>query len=222
MKRKILTLIFSLIAVLFFITIGCKKNSSSPVEPIAADTTGGAVERKPNIYLYPKVKSIISVKLEFPLGGTVIESIPTYTGEWLVEVEPNGRIDNKYDYLFYESRTSDRYQYLSGWVVQRDSLLMFFKTNLAKSGFTEREICDFTEYWISRLTDYSHYTIYPQYSDDINKVIKLQISKTPDNVLRLFYIIKGSTNSESSLLEPIIPVFKREGFVVAEWGVVIK
>jgi hypothetical protein len=44
----------------------------------------------------------------------------------------------------------------------------------------------------------------------------------PDNVQRLFYAIKGCY-SYAELPEPnIIVDFKREGFYVAEWGVVLK
>jgi hypothetical protein len=201
---------------------GCKNNSSSPTGPSDTDTTGGAVVRKPNIYLYPQTKSIISVKLVFPSGGTLLESKPAYKSGWAVEAEHSGKINGQYDYLFYEAQTPDEYQYNTGWVINKDSLTIFFKSNLAAIGFNEREIKDFIEYWIPRLSNYSYYFIYPQFSNDIDKVIKLKIGKTPDSLLRLFYVIKGSERSENNLLEPVIPKFERKGFVVTEWGVVLK
>ncbi|MCX6150678.1 MAG: hypothetical protein NTX22_09160 [Ignavibacteriales bacterium] len=221
MKKKLLVVFLIVVAILFSSSTGCKKNSSTPTEPI--DTTGGgAVVRKPNIYIYPQVKSVVSVKLEFPLGGIVIESIPAYLGEWSVQAEPTGKIDNKYDYLFYEAKTPDIYQYSSGWIVNRDSLPLFFRTKLSESGFIDREINDFTQYWIQRLITYPYYFIYPQFSNDIDKIIRLKISPSPDNVLRLFFIIKGSEKNVIDLSKPIVPKFAREGFVVAEWGVVLK
>ena len=223
MKRKILAVFVIVFATLFVASMGCRKSSSTLTEPVVNDTTGGGpVVRKPNIYIYPQSKSVVSIKLEFPMGGTVIESIPTYLGEWRVEVDPSGKIDNKYDYLFYECQTPDAYQYISGWIVGKDSLSIFFRTNLSKTGFNERELNDFAEYWIPRLTDYSYYVIYPQYSNEINRVVRLNVSGSPDSILRLFYAIKGSNNNESNPLEPIIPKFTRKGFVVAEWGVVLK
>ena len=87
MKDKIIIVFLLVIAILLSSSTGCKKSSSSPIEPTDTDTTGGGpVVRKPNIYLYPQTKSIVTVKLEFPLGGKVIESIPAYQGEWVVEV----------------------------------------------------------------------------------------------------------------------------------------
>lgn len=222
MKKILLTFACIVSAILFVMTTGCKKSSSSPIEVVENETTNYIVVRKPNIYLYPQAKNVISVKLEFPLGGRVIESIPFYSDEWFVEVEPDGRIENKYDYLFYECKTPDDYQYQFGWIVERDSLLKFFNVNLLNIGFNGSEIKDFIDYWIPRLKDSPFYIIYPQFSDEINKVIKLNISKTPDSILRLFYVIKGSTDGAGEMLTPTIPVFKREGFVVTEWGVVIK
>jgi internalin A len=180
------------------------------------------VVKKPNIYLYPQTTCNLSVALEFPMGGSILQSVPLYTGGWNVSVEPSGKIDQLYDYLFYESKNPDMYQYQSGWVVSRDTLTSFFSNNLHLAGFTQREKNDFIEYWIPRLIDYPYYTIYPQCADEIGKTIQLKISQSPDNMLRLFYVIKGTTNKDSILPAPIIPQFKRNGFVVAEWGVIIK
>ncbi len=221
MKRKLAAVFLIIAAILFLASTGCKKDSPSPTGPV--DTTGGdVVVRKPNIYIYPRVKEVVSIKLEFPLGGAVIESSPAYLGEWRVVVEPAGKIDNKYDYLFYESKTPDAYQYNSGWIVCKDSLPIFLRANLSESGFNGREINDFIEYWVPRLINYPYCIVYPQYASDIDKIIELKISASPDNILRLFYVIKGSANREISLCKPVIPKFKREGFVVAEWGVILK
>ena len=177
---------------------------------------------KPNIYLYPKINSNLSIALEFPLGGSVIQSAPLYSNGWNVSVDTSGKIDNLYDYLFYESENPDVFQHKESWIVKRDTLSSFFSNNLLQIGFSEREKNDFIEYWIPRLTDYPYYIIYPQFANDINKVIRLKFSKSPDNILRLFYLIKGIKNANQTILVPIIPPFKRTGFVVTEWGVILK
>ena len=185
------------------------------------DTSQVRVE-KPNIYLYPKTTCNLSVALEFPMGGSILQSIPLYSNGWNVSVEPSGKINQQYDYLFYESKIPDAYQYDSGWIVGRDTLSSFFTNNLLLAGFSEREKDDFIEYWIPRLVDYPYYTIYPQFANEIGKTIELKISESPDNILRLFYVIKGTTNKAQTLPVPIIPAFKRTGFIVAEWGVILK
>jgi hypothetical protein len=89
-------------------------------------------------------------------------------------------------------------------------------------GFEGREIDDFIDYWIPKLDDYAFYSIYPQKERTITNVIKLDFSKQPDSMLRLFYVIKGHNQLPDELLEPTIESFERNGFVVTEWGVILK
>ena len=182
------------------------------------------VVRKPNIYIYPTETTQIKINLNFPLGGKVITSIPEYGTGWDVTVDTNGLIDNKYNYLFYESNQPDVWQLNEGWIVKRFDLKDFFDENMSNSGFFGEEIQDFTDYWMPRLTDSECYAIYPQNSMIIESVIALGFSKEPDNLLRLFYVVKGvNTMPSSKLTEPIIDkLFDREGFFVVEWGVILK
>ncbi len=225
MKKIISIFLFHLFIILLMFPPGCKSNSTEPSEisDISShDTTHFPVNtRKPNIYIYPAALCSLSIKLEFPAGGTIIKSIPQYQNGWNITVNKSGRINNEYDYLFYECVNPDLYQHNTGWVVSKDSLLPFFSNNLIRAGFNDREKNDFIEYWIPRLTDYPYYIIYPQFSEDIEKIICLKFSIEPDKVLRLFYAIKGSNSSDIKLKTPEIPKFERSGFVVTEWGVVI-
>lgn len=222
MKNMILSFLFAGVGIFCVLSSGCKNTPNVTEEPVTRDTSGHVIAMKPNIYLYPEKTCSLSVKIGFPLGGEVIKSIPHYTVEWNIEVEPSGRINNEYDYLFYESSNPDVFQYRSGWIVEKDSLLSFFERNLIKTGFSEREKNDFNDYWIPRLVDYPYYIVYPQYAKDIELAITLNFSVKPDNVLRLFYVIKGTTNNSITLGTPVIPAFNRQGFVAAEWGVILK
>ena len=179
------------------------------------------IARKPNIYLYPEKKTKMSVSLQFPHGGKVIESDPFYPLQWKnIKVKPNGKIDRKYDFLFYEAEIPDLWQYSEGWVVAMDDLTDFFKKNLKDYSFNENEIADFLEFWIPELIDSPYYEIYPQYTEMVNRVIKLKISPYPDAKLRLHYVIK-ETEKYFDLPAPEIPYFEREGFTVTEWGVIL-
>lgn len=176
---------------------------------------------KPNIYLYPEEKADISLSLEFPQGGSVVKSIPEYGDGWNVTVESDGTIDGEYGYLFYEAKQPDFYQYKTGWTVKKDNLETFFRENLARYGFKGREIEDFIEWWIPRLNE-NCYDVYPQTAEEIDKVIKINISKTPDSVQRLFYIIKKDEKCRDFLAKPEIKSFDRKGFALLEWGVVLR
>ena len=178
---------------------------------------------KPNIYLYPTERININVSLSFPNGGKVTTSIPDYGSGWNdMDIDPSGKINDEYSYLFYESVHPDLYQYKCGWLVKREELETFIIKNLAETGFVGQEIIDFTDYWIPLLIDYPYYAIYPQYNKQLSGMTELEFSIEPDNLLRLLYAIEGLQNDDLVLHEPEIPKFKREGFVVVEWGVIRK
>lgn len=213
-------LLFVMIIFLLSITTSCKKSPTEASEPIPQDSLITIL--KPNIYIYPETKISLHVSIIFPRGGSVIESIPLYENGWNIEVEPSGKINNIYDYLFYESENPDLCQYRSGWIVKKDDLTSFFTQNMLATGFIQKEIDDFIEYWIPLLNNYSSYAIYPQYDFDIEKMIQLNFSYKPDRMLRLFYVIKGLHHDQVSIAVPNIPRFVRNGFTVAEWGVILK
>lgn len=180
--------------------------------------------KKPNIYIYPTENIQLTVKLDFPTGGKIVTSIPEYGTGWNVSVDTNGLIDNYYTFLFYESKVPNIWQNSSGWIIKRVDLELFFKENMTIYGFYGNEIQDFIEYWIPKFNDFEYYYIYPQTLELIEDVIKLNFSKEPDNILRLFYVVKGFNEQPNyQLIEPKIETrFERNGFFITEWGVIIK
>jgi len=224
MKKTILKLIaLQCIIGGLFLLISTPFQSCKPDEP-GCDTCNRVVVYKPNIYLYPTEQSQINVNLSFPYGGKIITSTPYYGNGWIIDVDTSGLINNKYEYLFYESELPDVWQLNEGWVIKRSELNKFFTDNMLRYGFYGKEIKDFTDYWIPRLVNSEYYEIYPQESDIINTVVKLGISKPPDNILRLYYVIKGVNNDTNNKINmPIENIqFKRSGFYVTEWGVILK
>jgi len=174
---------------------------------------------KPNIYLYPEKKTRMTVSLDLPKGGKVTESIPSYPKKWKnIRVKPDGTINNKYDFLFYEADLPGDWQKDEGWVVTQKDLKFFFELNLRDYGFNKKEIYDFTDWWIPRLKDSPYYEIYPQHTAKIESIVPLKINKKFDSLLRLFYFVDG-VDIKRELPKPEVPKFKRDGFVVTEWGV---
>ncbi|HDR06471.1 MAG TPA: carboxypeptidase regulatory-like domain-containing protein [Candidatus Coatesbacteria bacterium] len=176
---------------------------------------------KPNLYLYPKETTEVTVTLDFPAGGGLTESDPPYGDGWRVVVEPDGAIAGGYGHLFYEARVPADWRFERGWVVQQWQLAEFFGENLAAHGFNERETADFIEHWLPRLDDEAFYVIYPQYSRDIEPLIALAVEPEPDAILRLCYVISVVDSVERYIPEPQIPSFHRSGFTVCEWGVAL-
>ena len=213
-KMKII-IFLALLPILLFMNFGCK-NSTEPKDDIDS-----VIVYKPNIYIYPSEKKSLTVEVSFPQGGKIIESIPAYENSWKVEVDTNGKINNTYDYLFYECSVPDLFQMENGWIIKKEYLEKFFVNNLSESGFSEKEQNDFIEYWIPKLTDNEYYEIYPQYKSSLDKIIEINFSLEPDNFYRLFYLIKGRNNN-IQLKEPEIKIAIRQNFYSVEWGVILK
>ncbi len=175
---------------------------------------------KPNIYIYPDSAQDLTVELVFPQGGRIIKSEPQVeNNSWNVNVETSGRIDGTYDFLFYESIQPDVWQYDNGWCVSVDTLESFFSSNLSRYNFSDKEISDFTEFWIPILNEHDFYNIYPQTNERISTVIQLNLSSQPHHIFRLFYRIVGTDSFEH--IPPVqIEHVEREGFHVFEWGVI--
>lgn len=174
---------------------------------------------KPNIYIYPDSTINLCVSLKFPQGGRVTNSIPAINkNEWCVKVDSNGKINNLYDFLFYESIQPDIWQIEKGWCISTNLLEDFFMTNMQDYNFNDKEIADFLDHWIPILNEYEYYKIYPQTSEIIETVIELGFSSQPNNVWRLFYGVIGCNEFEE-IPVPEIEVMNRNGFTVIEWGV---
>lgn len=188
---------------------------------LACNPSEDPPDYKPNIYIYPTKPICMDVKVSFPKGGRITTSIPEYRSGWNVSVDTQGVIDKKYTYLFYESVQPDVWQKQSGWVVKKGNLKSFFLRNMKEYGFSDAEIKDFIDYWIPRFKDYPFFAIYPQTNDRVDKVIHLDFSLSPDRILRLHYLIKAEMSGERKLQTPHIVPFVRQGFFVAEWGVIL-
>ncbi|MCD4794420.1 MAG: hypothetical protein K8R54_14380 [Bacteroidales bacterium] len=215
-KSRIPVIIIFIFAVINIFTIqSCKKDPPKP------DRDTCTVDYKPNIYFFPEENIQIDVKLNFPLGGEVIKSEPLYNDGWSVQIDTTGLIDNLYDFLFYESKQPDVWQYEKGWHVKKENLQVFFESNLAEYGFGNKEITDFIEYWIPIFTESNYYMIYPQDKDIIDQAIELLVSIKPDNILRLHYVIKETKEPEVEITAPVIEEFNNEGFYITEWGVIL-
>ena len=146
---------------------------------ITQKVTSEIMVYKPNIYIYPAKSLDLSVTINFPQGGNIVQSIPTYNNGWFVHVEPTGKINNQYDYLFYESKQPNVFQYQKGWCIAKADLKPFFEQNMGSYNFSASEIKDFTDYWIPLLNDANYYCVYPQTNEIIDQIIQLNFSTKP-------------------------------------------
>ncbi|TES90612.1 MAG: hypothetical protein E3J87_09600 [Candidatus Cloacimonadota bacterium] len=175
--------------------------------------------RKPNIYLYPVKPCSVAVMLE--PDGRLTVSDPPYQNGWNVYAFPDGTIQNSLGYLFYEAKINKMRVTDKGWCITKDEVTSFFFSILYSYGFNQRETNDFVSYWRGNLPDSPYYVIYPAVNKEIDKVCPLTVYPSPDVVLRVWFVVE-SVKTPVSLDAPAIPSFKRNGFVVTEWGVILE
>uniref|UniRef100_UPI00378360D5 carboxypeptidase-like regulatory domain-containing protein n=1 Tax=Flavobacterium sp. TaxID=239 RepID=UPI00378360D5 len=109
---------------------------------------------KPVIYLYPKEKTTIDIKLN--LKGKLLTTFPKYDKNWEVIAEPNGQIYDKktnryYNSLFWDGTIDfpkEHYEYNDGFVVPKDKLVEFLIEKLEYVGLNNQETNEFIQYWL--------------------------------------------------------------------------
>jgi hypothetical protein len=179
------------------------------------------IVKKPALYLYPnktkKVELILKPK------GQIIKTIPEYKDKWSVIANPDGLIDNKYPYLFYEVALENSVDLpKEAWIVKTTDLEKWFDTNLPKLGINKKEIKDFKEYWLSELKGYPYYKIRLLSEDFLNENIAIKINPKPDTFIRVIFYFEGTYDSKEKLTDPTIKTPARKGFTVVEWGGILK
>lgn len=208
MKKKYLVIVGVILIVLVVGRIG--------VIIIEEISLGATTIKKPNIYLYPTKQEQLSVKVN--PKGSITKSIPEYKDGWNVLVTPDGKINNKYDFLFYEANVKFNFSLNNGWIVKKDTFNTQINSILTRIGLNEKEKEDFIEYWSKELQwKKDQYAVYYLFNHEIDTCVPLEISHRPDSILRaFFYFIPVDTDFR--ITEPVLRPFEREGFTLVEWG----
>ena len=177
-------------------------------------------ELKPVIYLYPTEDNTkISVRMDY--DGIFIELDPAFNIDngWNVTADKNGTIhlnDDKYDYLFWEGIPNATYHIDEGFCVKGEDTKDFLEQSLKTLGLNEKEVDEFTDFWVPKMKDNTYNVICfqtTQYTDHSY----LLVTPQPDSMIRVFMSWYGC--DEYVEIEPqSLQASERTGFTVVEWG----
>lgn len=178
------------------------------------------IDYKPVIYLYPTKDINAIVKLGKEENLTV--TYPKYNDGWNVSVSKNGTITDKngrnYYALYWEGKSYGIDNSIrEGFIVKGEDSVSFLEEKLEKLGLNERESNEFIMYWLPQLEANKYNYIRFATIDEINENMPLEVTPTPDSVIRVLMLFKG-LDKETSVTEQVITTPKREGFTVVEWG----
>ncbi|MDD2656455.1 MAG: hypothetical protein PHQ18_02720 [Patescibacteria group bacterium] len=179
---------------------------------------------KPVIYLYPQKKEKVKVVVDLKNGFSITE--PAYSNGWNVLAEPNGNLTDiesgkKYPYLFWEGGLTDYESPKEGFVIKRQDVQQFFKDKLSYIGLNEKEIYDFSDFWVRRMQEKPYYFITFTLNNEMDKLAPLEIEPKPDTIIRVLmdYI---ALDEYKEVPIQILPKISRHGFTVIEWGGILK
>jgi hypothetical protein len=184
---------------------------------------GKIMVAKPVIYLYPKVKTEIDLKLNFK--GKLLTTFPKYDKNWEVIAEPNGQIFDKktnryYNSLFWDGTIDfpkEHYEYNDGFVVPKEKLAEFLIEKLEYVGLNNQETNEFIQYWLPILERNKYNFIHFLVNEKCNEMADLKINPKPETSIRIYMEFYGLENF-INCNEQQLPKTKRKGFTLIEWG----
>lgn len=179
--------------------------------------------KKPVIYLYPTVPSIVDVRVK-PRGKFTF-TYPVYDDGWKVLANPDGTLfidQQSYNYLFWESEQElmlEDYSFLTGFVVEGSNSIAFLEEKLSLMGLNSKEKADFITFWGPQLIKNKRNFIHFYTNEECNRFAELTITPQPKSIFRLYMVFSPfQSNADYNLNKQELPIYNRDGFTVFEWG----
>ena len=176
--------------------------------------------KKPIIYIYPKEKTSVKVKLANPDLLTV--SYPKYESGWKVVATPDGNLlDEKtgknYYGLYYESRKKDLTMKDDGFIVKGKDSSEFLEEKLTILGLNDRERNEFIIYWLPILEANKYNYIRFETDKEINSYMPLEVDPKPETMIRVIMDYKP-LDKKMKVKEQKLISKQRKGYTLVEWG----
>ena len=177
--------------------------------------------KKPIIYLYPTSETEIDVKLWNPQN--LLHTYPKYNlKKWRnVVAQPNGDLEDidtwrKLYALYWEWKSNIATNFDEWFVVAWKDIIPFLEEKLTLLWLNEREAEEFIIYWLPQMENNKYNLIRFETIEEQNKNMPLNITPTPDTVIRVMMdwqaIDEAIEIPEQKLITP-----ERNWFTVVEW-----
>ena len=213
MKKALIVLVILLLILIVIIGFALNPNRSSGV------TDGPVTFDKPIIYIYPEEELDITVTLGREEAITC--SYPKYDKGWSVTAFPDGTLTdtdgNKYYSLYWEGEIERNGDFSDGFVVKGEDAAQFLEQKLKILGLNYREAQEFIVYWLPELEKNEYNLIRFMTREEIDKIMPLEFSVTPDSIIRVMMEFKA-IDKPVKVTKQQLSSAQRHGFTVVEWG----
>ena len=192
---------------------------------------GGGMAGKPNVYIYGKAGTKFNLTFKFSKKSILLSTVPSYEKKWSGVITGDGILhDNAfYRYFYYDYGLDiNELQWTSGSCVSEKKLMEYLNTKLLESGFHQREIHDFNEFWSYKIPEAKSYCVYPQGKKELDKVAKINTNPEADINRLTFFIVPQNKIPKASDRPFFIPPRKKweatstkkeNDILINEWGV---
>lgn len=177
---------------------------------------------KPIIYIYPEEETLVKVKVDSP--DKLTHTYPKYINEgWTVSAKANGDLTdintgrNLYA-LYWEGKNTIEPILEEGFVIKGEDTIPFLEEKLEVLGLNEKEAEEFIIYWLPKLESNKYNYIRFQSKEQIDENMGLEITPTPDTVIRVMMEYKGLGELVEVQEQQLPATPTRDGFTVVEWG----
>lgn len=174
--------------------------------------SGEVFAAKPNVY----VQSIHQEKrMRFQFIGDSPKSFLATTPVLSEKLSWDGKIieNNKfeiegifYDYLFYDVRLAkSAMQFSSGVCSTREESIEWMLKDLTAMNYPAISLSDFEEHWRVKIPDYPYYCVYPQYNEQLEGQLPVQIELDQTTFIRALYVLVPYRDAPDAGQIPLIP-----------------
>lgn len=173
---------------------------------------------EPIIYLYPQRAQDIKLKVN---KVNMAATEPKYKDAWQLRATEQGKltVDGKsYPYLFWEGTSYVFPKPVSGFVVAKEALEVFFKEKLSLLGLNPVEQADFLEAWLPELSQKPFYHIYFHTLQAIEHYAPLEVEPKPDSQIRVLFSYSPLEQKRVIPEQVLETPAQRKGFTLVEWG----
>ena len=175
--------------------------------------------KKPIIYLYPTEPTDVTVT--YFNSDDLITTYPKYNGAWRVSATHDGTLTDEngrqYYALFFDEARTYEVDFSTGFYVTAENAIPFLEEKLALLGLNEREADEFIMFWLPVLEQNGQSVVYFEQTAEREAECPLDVSPTPDSVLRVIIHIK-KVDAPVDIVEQTLVPFERTGFTLVEWG----
>lgn len=179
------------------------------------------IKRKPVLYLYPKQKQNVIVKLSH--SDKLIYSYPAYPKDgWKITAYPDGTLihgekSQKYYTLFWEWSDQIKFTSSNGPIIKQKDTANFLDSKLKGLGLNWRERNEFIIYWLPYLAQNKTNQI-RFYTKKYEKAYPISIIPRPDTLIRIYMVYSKTPKftKDQKIRKPVS--IKRTGFTTVEWG----